>query len=567
MWENGRVVSDGQTSDDESISAAEKAQLVEDNVSRLVEEVNKQHCAKTVKTVDSASCSTDSAITSPGAAPTTPAVNAAPEPLIQPMNSAQRPQQCVAVQQPLELPPPPIPAIPVSAEDNEGGASGDHGDDDKSYGSTSNESNSGDTCGSADTSSGIVSSPRSSSEPESTTTQSSEAAISGDPEAATESMIEESILSTIMHSPPLPAQTPSEAAVTPVAGEVPFTSEVTPLPPMAATSVPSLSHLPVPRIEINYSIPQITNRSRARSETTAFPVEATPLLIPNAMQNDWANKNSFLTDLNTSSAPLLIKDILSRASFGDANRHRSFSVADMYDPRRTDGGDTLANIQTLMANTDKAPPPPQASPAPPKVKAESKKSDNGKEKPAKEKSSKQSKAQMKVKTEASATNGTSASESAPRKKRQSKGVRFQIYSRVYVPSIQRQGSIVQEKNGGWKYVQLDDIGDGVSDGKWCRACDMVELEDNGAVRPPPPVPASAPPSAEQMDEEMMFKRRRADSTGSDLFFGEDSLIQPHPTILTLTPDVSGFDDWPALGSTEGMDHFLEGLDAMDEWNL
>lgn len=565
MWENGRVVSDDHSSDDESVSAAEKAQLEEDNVNRLVEEVNKQHCGKTGKSssLHSASRSSDSAATPPVATPTTPAVNAAPEPLIQPMNSAQHQPQCT--QQPLELPPPPIPAVPVPAEDNESAAC-DHGDDEGSYGSTSAESSSGDTCGSADSSSGVAPSPRSSSEHESTTTQCSDAPAPGNAEAATESMIEESILSTIMHSPPLPAQPSSDAAVTPVADNVPFTSEVTPLPPMAATSVPSLSHLPVPRIEINYSIPQITNRSRARSETTTFPVEATPLLIPNAMQNDWANKNNFLTELNTSSAPLLIKDILSRASFGDTNRHRSFSVADMYDPRRADSGDALANIQTLMANTDKA-PPKQASPAPAKVKSESKKSDNGKEKPTKEKPSKQSKAQQKVKAEASATSGSSSTESAPRKKRQSKGVRFQIYSRVYVPAIQRQGSIVQEKNGGWKYVQLDDIGDGVSDGKWCRACDMVELEDNGAVRPPPPLPTPAPPSAEQMDEEMMFKRRRADSTGSDLFFGEDSLIQPHPTLLTLTPDVSGFDDWPALGSTEGMDHFLEGLDAMDEWNL
>jgi hypothetical protein len=82
----------------------------------------------------------------------------------------------------------------------------------------------------------------------------------------------------------------------------------------------------------------------------------------------------------------------------------------------------------------------------------------------------------------------------PKKKRTSKGAKFRMYTRVFLPAFKLEGSITQEKNGGWKYVQFDvglplplppalaahvppspRMNKGTLDGKWCRACDMEEI--------------------------------------------------------------------------------------------
>ena len=88
----------------------------------------------------------------------------------------------------------------------------------------------------------------------------------------------------------------------------------------------------------------------------------------------------------------------------------------------------------------------------------------------------------------------------PKKKRTSKGAKFRMYTRVFLPAFKIEGSITQEKNGGWKYVQFDvgiplplppslaacvpqspRMNKGTLDGKWCRACDMEEIcSSNGS---------------------------------------------------------------------------------------
>lgn len=88
-----------------------------------------------------------------------------------------------------------------------------------------------------------------------------------------------------------------------------------------------------------------------------------------------------------------------------------------------------------------------------------------------------------------------------KKKRTSKGAKFRMFTRVWVPAFNVAGCITQEKNGGWKYVQFDTglplplpsalastiphsprlLTKGLLDGKWCRACDMEEIHDgNGS---------------------------------------------------------------------------------------
>ncbi len=84
-----------------------------------------------------------------------------------------------------------------------------------------------------------------------------------------------------------------------------------------------------------------------------------------------------------------------------------------------------------------------------------------------------------------------------KKKRTSKGAKFRMFTRVWVPAFNVAGCITQEKNGGWKYVQFDTglplplpsalastlphspklLSKGLLDGKWCRACDMEEIHD------------------------------------------------------------------------------------------
>lgn len=87
-----------------------------------------------------------------------------------------------------------------------------------------------------------------------------------------------------------------------------------------------------------------------------------------------------------------------------------------------------------------------------------------------------------------------------KKKRTSKGAKFRMFTRVWVPAFNIAGTITQEKNGGWKYVQFDNglplplpsplnssgaaapqsprmLSKGLMDGKWCRACDMEEIQD------------------------------------------------------------------------------------------
>mmetsp|Transcript_526 Transcript_526/g.931 ORF Transcript_526/g.931 Transcript_526/m.931 type:complete len:1324 (-) Transcript_526:214-4185(-) len=85
-----------------------------------------------------------------------------------------------------------------------------------------------------------------------------------------------------------------------------------------------------------------------------------------------------------------------------------------------------------------------------------------------------------------------------KKKRTSKGANFRMFTRVWLPAFKMEGKIVEEKNGGWKYVQFDvgiplplppslasfvphspRLNKGVLDGKWCRACDMEEIACNG----------------------------------------------------------------------------------------
>jgi hypothetical protein len=82
-----------------------------------------------------------------------------------------------------------------------------------------------------------------------------------------------------------------------------------------------------------------------------------------------------------------------------------------------------------------------------------------------------------------------------KKKRTSKGAKFRMFTRVWVPAFKVAGCITQEKNGGWKYVQFDNglpisstmsansvpspraLSKGLVDGKWCRACDMEEFQE------------------------------------------------------------------------------------------
>jgi hypothetical protein len=82
-----------------------------------------------------------------------------------------------------------------------------------------------------------------------------------------------------------------------------------------------------------------------------------------------------------------------------------------------------------------------------------------------------------------------------KKKRTSKGAKFRMFTRVWVPAFKVAGCITQEKNGGWKYVQFDNglpissatsaasvpspraMSKGLVDGKWCRACDMEEFQE------------------------------------------------------------------------------------------
>jgi hypothetical protein len=93
-----------------------------------------------------------------------------------------------------------------------------------------------------------------------------------------------------------------------------------------------------------------------------------------------------------------------------------------------------------------------------------------------------------------------------KKKRTSKGAKFRMFTRVWVPAFNVAGCITQEKNGGWKYVQFDAglplplpnsatsnssstpqsprlLSKGLLDGKWCRACDMEEIPDGSSTAP------------------------------------------------------------------------------------
>jgi hypothetical protein len=93
-----------------------------------------------------------------------------------------------------------------------------------------------------------------------------------------------------------------------------------------------------------------------------------------------------------------------------------------------------------------------------------------------------------------------------KKKRTSKGAKFRMFTRVWVPAFNVAGCITQEKNGGWKYVQFDTglplplpnssssnsstpqpsprlLSKGLLDGKWCRACDMEEIPDGSSTGP------------------------------------------------------------------------------------
>lgn len=93
-----------------------------------------------------------------------------------------------------------------------------------------------------------------------------------------------------------------------------------------------------------------------------------------------------------------------------------------------------------------------------------------------------------------------------KKKRTSKGAKFRMFTRVWVPAFNVAGCITQEKNGGWKYVQFDTglplplpnsvtsnsttpqssprlLTKGLLDGKWCRACDMEEIPDGSSTAP------------------------------------------------------------------------------------